>query len=394
MALLGLSVAGCKRKEPAPPPAPAPTPTPVPQPKPKPPEKPALPPKPPGPALMKFQLPTTNRGLLENNNASFFMYVKRATVSGDVKVWQAGQYGFVRDPKMLKDGNIVYTRFHEGIDVAPMIRDLRGEPEDEVGAIADGTVVYANTHGGKGSYGNYVVIEHATEDGPFYSLSAHFREVKVPRGAKVKRGDIIGIMGYTGTGIDRERSHTHVELNMMLNPKVAPWNRAPEPPAPKPALKPTPTGKPTPAGKPAAKVVAPAAPVINGQNLVGLDVGTWLRTHYQKPETRLADFIRKEPAYFKLQVPCRGTELEIVKRYPWLRAPGPMGLAWEISVGASSLPLKVAPLAEKVDFPVVSWVQPFVGNHAWKSRDMLQGSGTIATLSPHGLAWLKLILEG
>jgi hypothetical protein len=336
--------------------------------------------------LTKFQLPTTNRGLLEDRNELFFMYVKRATVSGEVKVWQAGQYGFVRDPKMLKDGNIVYSRFHEGIDVAPMIRDLNGEPQDEVRAIANGTVVYANTQGGKGSYGNYVILEHATEDGPFYSLSAHLREVSVARGTKVRVGDVIGIMGHTGTGIDRERSHVHVELNILLNSKAVLWKTSPATPTPTAAPK-------TPVGQPPAAKVAPAPPGLNGQNFVGVDVGAWLRTHYKNPETRLADFIRKEAAYFKLQVPCRGAELDIVKRYPWLRAPGPMGQAWEISVGASSLPLKVTPLAEKVDFPVVSWVQPFVGNHAWKSRDMLKGSGTIATLSPHGLAWLKLFLS-
>ncbi len=312
------------------------------------------------------------------------MYIKRATVSGEVKVWQGGQYGFVRDPKMVKDGSIIYTRFHEGMDVAPMIRDLKGEPEDEVKAIARGTVMYVNTQAGKSNYGNYVIIEHPTEDGPFYSLSAHFHHLTVKRGDKVEAGDIIGIMGHTGTGIDKERSHTHVELNLLLNPKVAIWSQA--------SPTPTPPTPPATNGKPVAKSTAPATPLLNGQNLVGLNVAGWLRTHHEKPETRLADFIRQEPAYFKLRVPCSGRELEITKRYPWLRVPGPMGLAWEISVGASSVPLKIIPVAEKVDFPVVSWVQPFTGNHAWKTREMLNGTGSIASLSPHGLAWLKLLL--
>ena len=380
IALAALLGVGCKPKA-DPPPAPKPTPPPVaPKPQPKPQPKPE--PKPEKPPFTHFQLPTTNTGLLENKNDSFFMYVKRATVSGEVKVWQGGQYGFVRDPKMAKDGSIIYTRFHEGMDVAPMIRDLKGEPQDEVRAIADGTVLYTNTNPGKSNYGNYIIIEHPTEDGPFYSLSAHFHEVKVSRGKKLRAGDIIGIMGHTGSGIDRERSHTHVELTMLLKPSAAIWNQQ-EPVAPTPP--------PTASGKPAKPPAAPRL-VLNGQNLVGLNVSGWLKAHAAKPELRLAEFINQEPPYFKVRVPCRGTELEIVKRYPWLRVPGSISQAWEISVAASSVPLSIAPLDEKVDFPTVSWVKPWTGDHSWKSREMLTGTGSIASLSKHGMEYLKLLL--
>jgi hypothetical protein len=53
--------------------------------------------------------------------------------------WQGGQYGFVRDPVETAAGTI-YTRFHEGMDIRPMRRDARGEPIDEVRAVAGARV--------------------------------------------------------------------------------------------------------------------------------------------------------------------------------------------------------------------------------------------------------------
>lgn len=338
--------------------------------------------------ILEFGLPTKNRAIFDGPDDAYFMFVDRSAKDPvtqkpvAIQVWQGGQYGFVRDPKMLTDGTIVYSRFHEGMDVAPVERDARGEPLDAVFSIADGTVMFANTSAGKSNYGNYVIIRHDSEDGPFFSLSAHFREVKVARGTKVKRGDLIGMMGHTGAGIDRRRSHTHVELNMLLNERAAHFDTTdgPSPPNPMPVVQ-----------KPGAKPVVPDAPKLNGQNLVGLDIASWLRATHEQPMLRLSDFIRRSPPYFKVRIPNRGGELEIVKRYPWLRAPGPMGESWEITIAASSIPLKVQPIEEKTDFPHVVWVRPFTGNHSWMCREMLTGSGNTANLSAHGNEYLKLI---
>ena len=330
---------------------------------------------------MAFQLPTKNEALLTGNKDAYFMFVDRTTNGVSTQVSEGGQYGFVRDPKMASDGSIVYSRFHEGMDVAPVKRDAKGEPLDEVFAIADGRVAYANATG-KSNYGNYVIVEHATGDGPFYSLYAHLHHLHVVRDQKVERGTVLGIMGHTGSGIDRRRAHTHVELNMLLNPRLAIWQMTP-PPALAVITPPTP-GKPVP--KP------PPPPTLIGQNLVGLDIAGWLLAIRKEPELRLSEFIHRSEPYFKIRTPCLGQELEIVQRYPWLRAPGPIGQTWEISIAASSIPLKIEPLQEKVEFTTVSWVQPFVGNHAWKSREMLSGSGATATLSKHGQEYVKLLL--
>ena len=53
----------------------------------------------------------------------------------------------MRDP-VETAGGPVYTRFHEGMDVRPMRRDARGEPLDEVRAMAEGKVVYTSQAAG------------------------------------------------------------------------------------------------------------------------------------------------------------------------------------------------------------------------------------------------------
>src|SRR5207253_2927370 len=130
--------------------------------------------------------------------------------------WEGGQYGFVRDPTDTA-GGVVYTRFHEGIDIRPLHRDAHGEPLDEVRAIADGKVTYTNLVPGYSNYGKYIVIEHHWDSSSYYSLYGHLSSIAVQSGDTVNRGQRIAVMGYTGTGLNRERAHLHLELNLMLS---------------------------------------------------------------------------------------------------------------------------------------------------------------------------------
>src|ERR1700736_3602116 len=84
-------------------------------------------------------LPTENRGLLNGDNAAFYQYVKRDFEGESKTPWEGGQYGFVRNPQKFGT-TILYTRFHEGIDIRPLHRDASGEPLDVVHAIAAGKV--------------------------------------------------------------------------------------------------------------------------------------------------------------------------------------------------------------------------------------------------------------
>src|SRR5690606_30516596 len=109
--------------------------------------------------------------------------------------------------------------------IAPARRDARGEPEDIVCAIADGTVAYATANARLSNYGNYVIVAHTWDGGgTFYSLYAHLREIDVDAGRTVSRGDALGRMGHTGDGIDRRRAHVHLELCLMLSSRFDDYN--------------------------------------------------------------------------------------------------------------------------------------------------------------------------
>jgi hypothetical protein len=86
-------------------------------------------------------LPTENQALLYGDPAGFYQYVQRDFEGQITQPWEGGQYGFVRNPVRIGSA-IIYTRFHEGIDIRPLNRDASAEPMDIVHAIAAGQVVY------------------------------------------------------------------------------------------------------------------------------------------------------------------------------------------------------------------------------------------------------------
>ena len=139
-------------------------------------------------------LPTDNDALFSGSGAVFYQYIERNYKGVKSTPWEGGQYGFVRDPTDTP-GGVVYTRFHEGIDIRPIHRDAHGEPLDEVHSIADGKVVHANLVSGYSNYGKYIVIEHHWDSSNYYSLYGHLSSIAVQSGDTVKRGQRIGVMG-------------------------------------------------------------------------------------------------------------------------------------------------------------------------------------------------------
>ncbi len=316
--------------------------------------------------VLEFALPTDNQRLLQSQPEQFFMFVDRYTPTGQIQVWQGGAYGFVRNPRETAQGT-VFTKFHEGIDIAPEGRDGRGEPTDEVRAVADGAVVYVTASAHTSNYGNYAVLLHRVgAAGEFYSLYAHLKEASVAAGTPIQRGQRVGLLGHTGDGIDRRRAHVHLEVGLVLSERFEDYNKR--------------TG-----------ALANRHGNYHGSNLMGLDVAAFFTA--QQADRRLMpdQFLRGQEVYYKVLVPNRGQELELVGRYPWLRQPGPAAAAWEISFTGPGVPVAVAPASQAVSFPSVSWVRAFAGYHSWNTRSMLGGSGNSATLTAEGNRFLSLV---
>ena len=73
----------------------------------------------------------------------------------------------------------------------------------EVYATGDGKVIESGRSGG---FGNCVVIEHGYG---LHSTYGHLSEIKVPLGMNVKRGDLIGLSGNSGTS---SGAHLHYQI--------------------------------------------------------------------------------------------------------------------------------------------------------------------------------------
>lgn len=171
----------------------------------------AVPPPAP-PRILVFTPPTDQKNLLETNSLAVYM----PTASGRA---ESAGFGSVRT------GASGWASFHEGVDIAPVRRDAKGLPLDEVRAMADGEVAYVNRIAGNSNYGRYALIRHEEDTGHFFTLYAHMEEVFVVAGTPVSGGRRIGRMGHS-PDIPVARSHVHVEICLMLNTEFERWYRA------------------------------------------------------------------------------------------------------------------------------------------------------------------------
>jgi len=89
-------------------------------------------------------------------------------------------------------------KFHAGMDFTAK----QGTP---IYATGDGQVVFAEY--GTNGYGMHVVVDHGFD---YETLYAHLSELKVRRGQRVKRGDVIGLVGNTGLSAG---PHLHYEVH-------------------------------------------------------------------------------------------------------------------------------------------------------------------------------------
>lgn len=100
------------------------------------------------------------------------------------------RYGMRRHPILG------YRRMHRGMD-------FKARHGTAIYAVTDGVVNFAGRHGG---HGNFVKIAHG---GNLATGYAHMSRIAVRRGARVRRGQVIGYVGSTGLSTG---PHLHYEM--------------------------------------------------------------------------------------------------------------------------------------------------------------------------------------
>ncbi|WP_457554215.1 peptidoglycan DD-metalloendopeptidase family protein [Desulfobacula sp.] len=118
-----------------------------------------------------------------------------------VKGWITSKFGYRSSPFTGQ------KEFHPGIDIS-------NKSGTKIFATANGKISYA---GRKMYFGNFVVIDHGHGRVTRYG---HLKKLLVKRGQKVKRGDVIALMGNTGKSTG---PHVHYEVRINGTP-VNPLN--------------------------------------------------------------------------------------------------------------------------------------------------------------------------
>jgi hypothetical protein len=317
--------------------------------------------------VLDLVLPTDNDALFSGDGPAFYQYVDRDYNGVKSTPWEGGQYGFVRDPTSA-GGGVVYTRFHEGIDIRSVHRDASGEPLDEVRAIADGEVVHVNLVPSYSNYGKYIVIEHRWDGSNYYSLYGHLSSVAVQPRETVRRGQRLGVMGYTGTGINRERAHLHLELCLMFSLQFEAWYNT--------FFRNDPNHN----------------GLYNGMNLAGLDVARLYLALRKNPTLTIPEFLAGEETFYKITLP-KARHFDLPTLYPSVLAAGKRsGSSWEVSFARSGVPLRIEPTDRRVAQPEVSYVKNSAAECSYLTRDIVSGRGANAHLTGYGAQLMRLLI--
>lgn len=289
------------------------------------------------------------------------------TVSG---VPESALFGCVRN-----DGK----RFHEGLDMAPVLPRVKGEAVDPVFAIHGGRVAHLSPEAGKSNYGRYVVIEHEGMRPALYSLYAHLATVseELRIGDWVSAGTKIGVIGRSAAGyvIPRERAHLHLEIGLRLSGHFQSWYDRQD------------FGSENDHGN------------FNGMNLCGMDPAAYLLWTVGQDS---ATFFENLPVAVLLRVRTSGRP-ELLERCPAMELrtelAGPVA-GWEITLTAWGLPLSLKPLSARDMGPAMREGEAQVlaidadQLQAFACRDIVAQDGGVARLGSGGLRIIELLFSG
>lgn len=97
-------------------------------------------------------------------------------------------------------------KMHTGMDfTAPVGTDIY--------ATGNGTIVHVEY--GNAGYGNHVIVDHGFG---FQTLYGHMHKISVKRGQKVLRGEVLGIVGNTGTSTGPHLHYEVIKNGVKINP--------------------------------------------------------------------------------------------------------------------------------------------------------------------------------
>jgi murein DD-endopeptidase MepM/ murein hydrolase activator NlpD len=279
--------------------------------------------------------------------------------------WQGGTYGFSRNPERI-GGEILETKFHEGIDVSPVRRDASGEPLDDVRAIESGRVVHVSRAERDSNYGFYAVARHEVEGTPVYTIYAHLASVDVEPGQNVTKGARLGRLGYSGAGIDKRRAHLHLEIAVLWHDQFETWHAA---------------NFPTPNKH----------GIYNGINMMGLDVAELFLAQRKNPGLTLPQFVRGQKPFFRVQIPD-SPHFQLPRRYPWLVDGGTRDArSWIVAFTAAGFPVSIKSSEESITAPRVVWAAPSAFSYEKVTRSLLSGRTGKPRLGESGQKLLSLL---
>ncbi len=126
--------------------------------------------------------------------------LRKIPIGYPVKGRISSGFGFRLDPFTKK------TAFHSGVDIVAK----RGTP---IRVTADGIVTSC---GYRSDYGRFIIVRHKNG---FSTLYAHLGRIFVTSGQRVRKGDVIGLLGCSGRSTG---PHLHYEVRLRgryLNPE-------------------------------------------------------------------------------------------------------------------------------------------------------------------------------
>jgi murein DD-endopeptidase MepM/ murein hydrolase activator NlpD len=200
-------------------------------------------------------------------------------------------------------------------------------------------------------------------------LYGHLSSIDVPVGKEIERGQHIGVMGYTGAGLNQARAHLHLELDLILSHRFERWYDQ------------------------FYKQEPNRHRIYNGINLNGIDIARLYLALDKNPSLTIPEFLGGEKTFYKITVP-RSRHFELPKNYPWLVKgdSNSKPASWEVSFARSDVPLAIEPSERHVSQPELTYVIPSTTDYSLLTRGEIAGHGKSGHLTEYGEQLMRLLI--